>query len=698
MGVLRCVRTELTQAFLFCGALAIGSPLAAQRTTPLPTKSIVTQSPDGQLVIVVGRSETGGAASQASYSVRWRGKPIVGESALGLDFVGSAPFGAGVSTALVARSSHDEIVRGLIGKASTARDHYREAVIALTETLLPHRRIDLVVRAYDDGVAFRYRIPAQSALTAFTIAAERTHVVVDGASQAYALQRSAFVSSYEGFYTVAPLREFSPDSLLALPVVLHHPGGAWLAISEAALSGYAGMYLARLPGASGDLVSRLSPLPDNPGAAVRGRTPFETPWRVLMVSRDPAQLIASNLITVLNPPSALADASWIHPGKTTFPWWNDYVVPNAGFTPGLNTATARYYIDFCAAHGIPYHTLDGYLDMAWYGGHIDPGELIPDITRGTDTLDLPGVLRYAKQKGVRIRVWMHWKALRPQLDSALARYERMGIEGIMVDFMDRDDQEMLALYHEIIAKAAAHHLTVVLHGTSKPTGMSRTYPNLLTVEAVMGLEYDKFTDKKGITPQHELLVPFTRMLAGPLDFHQGGFRYVTEAEFHPTYTSPAVIGTRARTLAMYVVYEDPLPMMADAPSAYVGQPGLDFLAAIPTTWDETRAVGGVIGEQVTVARRRGRQWYVGTMTDGHARTVAIPLRFLGPGRFVAEVFSDDETALPRTRHARFDVTAADVIQARLAPAGGHIMRITPSATRTPPDSSPSSSPSLQRHP
>ena len=698
MGVLRSTRTELTRALLFCGTAATISPLTAQGTLQPPPQSIVTQSPGGQLAIIVGKSAARGAVSPAMYSVRWHGKQIVEESRLGLDFTGSAPFGPDIRAALVTRSSHDAQVRGLIGKASTARDHYRETVIALTESSAPHRRIELVVRAYDDGVAFRYRIPAQSALTTFTIAAERTHIVVDGASQAYVLQRSTFVSSYEGFYTVAPLRELSSDSLLALPVVLHHPGGAWIAISEAALTGYAGMYLTRSAGSSGDLASRLSPLPDMPEAAVRGRAPLETPWRVLMVANDPARFIESNLITVLNPPSVIADVSWIHPGKTTFPWWNDYVVPNASFTPGLNTATTRYYIDFCAAHGIPYHTLDGYLDMAWYGGHIDPGEHIPDITRGTDTLDLPEVLRYAKTKGVRIRVWMHWKALRPQLDTALARFERMGIEGIMVDFMDRDDQEMLALYHEIISKAATHHLTVVLHGTSKPTGMSRTYPNLLTVEAVMGLEYDKFTDKKGITPQHELMVPFTRMLAGPLDFHQGGFRYVTESEFHPTYTGPRVIGTRARTLAMYVVYEDPLPMMADSPSAYAGQTGLDLLATIPTTWDETRAIGGVIGEQVTVARRRGTTWYVGTMTDGQPRTVAIPLRFLGPGRFSAEVFADDETAAPEARHARFDVTASVVIQARLAPAGGHIMRITPLAERTLRDSSPSSSQSPQRRP
>ena len=698
MGVLRRSRAELTRALLACCTVVTISPVAAQTAVQPPHQSIVTRSPNGALAIAVGSRGTTGGLYPAVYSVRWHGKRIVEESSLGLEFTGSAPFGTDVQASVVTRSTHDAMVHGLIGKASTARDHYRETVIALTERAAPHRRIDLVVRAYDDGVAFRYRIPTHSDLTTFTIAAERTHLVVDGASQAYALQRSAFVSSYEGFYTVAPVRELSSDSLLALPVVLRHPRGAWIAITEAALTGYAGMYLMRTSGSAGDLASRLSPLPDMPTAAVRGRAPFDTPWRVLMVADEPAQFIASNLITVLNPPSAIADVSWIHPGKTTFPWWNDYVVPGHAFAPGLNTATTKYYIDFCAAHGIPYHTLDGYLDMAWYGGHIDPGERIPDITNGTDTLDLPEVLRYAKTRGVRLRVWVHWKALQPQLDSALARYERMGMEGIMVDFMDRDDQDMIAFYHEIVSKAATHHLTVVLHGTSKPTGMSRTYPNLLTVEAVMGLEYDKFEDKKGITPQHELMVPFTRMLAGPLDFHQGGFRYVAASAFHTQYTGPLVIGTRARTLAMYVVYEDPLPMLADAPSSYEGQTGLDFLSAMPTTWDETRVIGGVIGERLTIARRRGATWYVGTMTDDHGRTVAIPLRFLGPGQFAVEVYADDERAVPEARHERMTVTASDVLQARLAPAGGHVMRITPSAARIPPDNSTSSSRLPRRHP
>ncbi|GJG85191.1 alpha-glucosidase [Gemmatimonadetes bacterium T265] len=663
-------------AFVGVGPAAIPTSAAAQRAAA-PT-SAVARSPDGRIVATVGVHTTPDGRTVPAYRVSYRGAPLVDASDLGLDFADGGPFGPGARIASVTHAAHDAVAHGLLGKASAARDHYRETTVALVEDAAPHRRVDVVFRAYDDGVAFRYHVPAQPGLAEFTITEERTHVALDPQSQAYALQRSGFVSSYEGFYTVAPLREIPADTLLALPVLFHHPGGAWLAVTEADLTDYAGMYLSRVQQAPGVLASRLSPWPGTPNVKVRARAPHDSPWRVLMIADAPGRLVESNLVTLLNPPSAIGDASWVRPGKTTFPWWNDYVVPDTvPFKGGLNTATTKYYIDFCAAHGIAYHTLDGFQDTAWYGGRIDPGDEHPDVTRALPTIDLPEVLRYAKARGVRLRVWTHWKALRPQLDTALARYERMGIEGIMVDFMDRDDQDMVAFYHEVVAKAAAHHLTVVFHGAYKPTGLSRTYPNLMTVEAVMGLEYDKFDGSKGVTPSHELLVPFVRMLAGPLDFHQGGFRYVTERAFHPQYTGPRVIGTRARTLATYVVYEDYLPMMADAPSAYEGQSGLDFVAGVPTTWDETRVLNADVGHVITIARRRGTTWYVGTMTDGAARAVDVPLRFLGPGPYRADVYGDVPDAPAELQHATRLVTAADVIPAHLAPAGGHAIRLTP---------------------
>ena len=401
-------------------------------------------------------------------------------------------------------------------------------------------------------------------------------------------------------------------------------------MTEANLTDYAGMYLAGVEGEPGTLAARLSPLPGREdGAKVLGKAPHASPWRVLMVADDPGRLIESHLVFHLSDPPAIADTSWIRPGKTTFPWWNGYVLDGVDFEPGVNTATMKHYIDFCAEHGIPYHSLDG-LDIAWYGGPIQP-EGPTDVTRAAPSIDLPELLRHAKAKGVRLRLWMHWKALKPQIDEAFRTYEAWGIEGVMVDFMDRDDQEMVRFYHEMAEKAAKHHLTLTLHGAYKPTGMERTWPNVLTYEAVLNQEYNKWQPPgvRGTPPEHNLDVAFVRMLAGPLDYHQGGMRSVLPEDYQFRDKAPPVQGTRGHQLAMYVVYQNHLPMLADSPSAYRGQPGLEFLTQVPTTWDETRVLHAEVGRCLVIARRKGDAWYLGGMTAAQGRELDLPLGFLG---------------------------------------------------------------------
>jgi alpha-glucosidase len=389
------------------------------------------------------------------------------------------------------------------------------------------------------------------------------------------------------------------------------------------------------------------------------------------------RLVESDLVLNLNAPCALADTSWIRPGKTTFPWWNGFheekgKVP---FAMGLNTETAKYYIDFCAEAGIPYHTLDGKGNTAWYGGPIVPYQGA-DITRGVDGLDLREVLRYAATKGVRIRLWMNWRAAEAHMDRAFPLYRDWGVEGVMLDFMDRDDQEMVRFLRRAIETAAANRLTVTLHGVSAPTGLERTYPNLLTHEGVLNLEYDKW-DEQGVAPEHELTVPFTRMLAGPLDFHQGSLRCVPAGEFRARNEAPLVIGTPCRMLASYVVFQNHLAMVADYPSAYRGHPLLPVLAAIPPSWDDTRCLAGKPRQFIVVARRLGIAWWVGAMGGRGPRPVEVPLGFLGPGRFRAEVIRDDVAAPARFARRTEHVEAADVLRASLAPAGGLLIRLTP---------------------
>ena len=396
-----------------------------------------------------------------------------------------------------------------------------------------------------------------------------------------------------------------------------------------------------------------------------------------MVSDNAATLLQSNLVTSLNAPCTLKDTSWIKPGKTTFPWWNGYEVGSVGFRGGLNTQTMKHYIDFCAEQGIEYHSLDGLDDISWYGdkcGSYHGG----DITKSLPGIDLPEVIRYARSKGVRLRLWLHWAGAKAHMRRAFPLYEKWGIEGVMVDFIERDDQEMVNFIRELVALAAKHHLTVTLHNICKPTGLERTYPNLLAYEGALNLEYNKW-DPVGSTPDHEMMVACVRMLSGPVDYHHGSFGHVTQKEFKPRNVAPVTIGTRARQIARYLVYEDFLPMVADYPEAYRGQPGLDLLVRIPTVWDETRVLQGEVGKYLVIARRKGNEWYVGSMTDGSTRELSIPLSFLGRGDYIATIYSDDcahptKPALLLTRTVK--AGAKDTITAKLARAGGHIVHLT----------------------
>jgi alpha-glucosidase len=493
------------------------------------SEPLALESPDGRLRVTVRLDGRG----RPAFDVTYRGTPVAAGT-LGLEFAGSGPLREGFRVGGARRDNRDETYAIPVGKASSARDRHHELVVSLEEAAAPGRKLDVAFRAFDDGVAFRYVVPAQGPLVEFVLTDEHTRLAFPGEPKARALPLKNYTTSYEWYYQTRPVSELDPKALYGLPLLLEPRGGAkvWLAVTEANLTDYAGMYLARADGDPGALVSRLSPLPGrSDGAKVLGKAPHASPWRVLMVADDPGRLIESHLVFHLNDPPAITDTSWIKPGKTTFPWWNGYVLDGVDFKPGVNTATMKHYIDFCAEQGIPYHSLDG-LDIAWYGGPIQP-KGPTDVTKAAPAIDLPELLRHAKAKGVRLRLWMHWKALRPQIDEAFAAYERWGVEGVMVDFMDREDQEMVRFYHQMAAKAAKHRLTLTLHGAYKPTGMERTWPNVLTYEAVLNQEYNKWQPAgvKGTPPAHNLDVAFVRMLAGPLDYHQGGMRSVPPVEY-----------------------------------------------------------------------------------------------------------------------------------------------------------------------
>jgi alpha-glucosidase len=685
MVVKQCYRIGV----LFFVLMAAGRVLAG---------GIEMKSPDGGIRFLFRFTD-----GLPEYGVVYHGVTVIDRSPLSLRFAGMGLFGAGLAARGAVITRGEDNYDLVVGKAKSVHDRYMQAVIPLEEKAGRRRRINFVVRVFNDGVAFRYEIPAQAGWTAYSLVDEGTTFRIVGDPMVMASFREGFTTSHEGLYWKGRLSQVKEDTLMDMPIFLDF-GGVYAAITEARLVDYAGMYLIR----HGDLLkSELSPLPGQPGGPVPGDgpvgagagvdheagtagdleagrmvaervravLPHQTPWRVLLLGSRAGALVESNILTDLNDDCAIKDVSWIKPGKTDFHWWNGDVVADTGFQPGINFETNQYYIDFCARNGIDYHTVIGYGGIAWYtndGVSYDAGPHA-DVTKPIPGLDMKAICDYAKNKGVGIRVWVHWRALWPMVDSAFAYFERWGIRGMMVDFLNRDDQEMVNIQTAILQKAAAHHLHIQFHGAYKPTGLSRTYPNEFTREGTLNYENDKWGVP--ITPDDDLNVVFTRLLAGPTDYHLGGFRAVTPAGYLAHFTRPYVLGTRCHMLAMYVVLESYLGMVCDYPDAYEGQEGFDFLRAVPTTWDETKAPVAIPGERVTVARRKGDEWWVGTINSGVAREVSLPLSWLPAGKYEASIYGDEGVNPNKLVRESRVVTAGDSVVLKLAPGGGQVMRL-----------------------
>ncbi|MDH7600197.1 MAG: glycoside hydrolase family 97 catalytic domain-containing protein, partial [Sedimentisphaerales bacterium] len=472
------------------------------------------------------------------------------------------------------------------------------------------------------------------------------------------------------------------DEIYGVPVLIKVDDHIWAALAEADLQDWAGMHLDRLGGVPNAFVTVLSPRQDDPRICVISRTPRTSPWRVIMLGRSPGDLIESDIIDNLNPPCAIEDTSWIRPGKAAWDWWwSGGYAPDANFPLGPNNATMRYFIDLASQMGWEYQLIDWH----WYGppftrsGQPDPN---CDITRSIPDINIPELVEYARQRSVRLLVWLHWFHADRQLDEAFDLYQKWGLAGVKIDFMNRDDQEMVNFYHRVLQKAAEHRLVVDFHGAYKPTGTRRTWPNLLTLEAVLGNEYNKWSAR--VTPEHCLTIPFTRMLTGPMDFTPGGFRNASRSQFKVVGSdapAPMVMGSRCHQLAMLIVYESPLQVLCDSPYAYRSSPdGLDLLRLVPTTWDQTKVIDGQVGQYIVVARRSADQWFVAGMTNWDARTLDIPLDFLQEGKYQATIWADPPDANDRPTGVdtkTIQVRPGDHIKAVLASGGGYILHIKP---------------------
>jgi alpha-glucosidase len=651
--------------FLTIGLLSLARLATSQ------SGSVSVSSPDG--AIRAGFSTQAGG--QLVYEITYKGKPLIEKSNLGLEMQDQPALGSNVRIVTSRTGKIDETYTVPAGKSNPVRNECNTLTIDLQDASRLARKLTLEARAYNDGVAFRYLIPDQPRTKTLRIVNEKTQFAIAGDATTYPLILRNFHTSYEDDYRTVSVSGLHPESLVALPLLMELPGKAWLAITEAHIENYAGLYLMRSRANNSRILeARLAPHVDEPGIAVTRQTPVDSPWRVVMIADSPGRLIESNLVENLNPPSVIADTSWIKPGKAAWDWWSGPYDEGVNFKVGKNTATAKHYIDFAAKAGFEYFLLDG----GWSAHGTGANEGGSDITRAQPNIDLPELLRYAKSKNVKVWLWAHWTDVNRQMDEAFALYEQWGIAGVKIDFMDRDDQWMVDFYHRAAKKAAEHHLMIDFHGAYKPDGLRRTYPNVITREGVMGLEYNKWSTR--ITPDHNLMLAFTRMLAGPMDYTPGGFTNVRREAFQPRNVHPMVMGTRAHQVALFVVFESPFEMVSDYPEAYEGQKELPFLSAVPTTWDETRVVRAKIGDYITIARRHGKEWYVGSIAGSHPAQFDIPLEFLGSGEYVAETISDAPDADASPTHTAVEqktVNRTGRLNAVLAPGGGQAIRIRP---------------------
>ena len=627
-------------------------------------KSVQLTSPNGKLKFSLTLER-----EHPVYDIQYQKQALVQNSPLSLVFDNGA-FGEGLKMNKPVFSTKEETYELIVGKSKTVHSLSKEVVIPLEETTAPFRKINLVVRAFNDGIAFRYEFPEQPNWKSYVMYDENTAFNVVDNPKFLGMYLPSYQTSHEATYSHVKYEEIKERNLMDMPALFEYPNHIFMAITEAAVRDYAGMYLWK---ENGCLQGKLSPKLNQEQIKVEASLPHQSPWRVFMISDRVGALIESDLLTNLNEPCKIEDTSWIKPGKTTFTWWNGNVTPDTTFLGGNNFPTNKYYIDFASIYGYaeqPWYTDDG----TWFGF---PGEN-SDITKPVSSLNMQEICDYAKSQGVQIHLWTNWKPLYAKIDEAFALFEKWGVVGMMIDFMDRDDQEMIRIQEEFLAKAAKHHLFVQFHGSSKPSGLHRTYPNEFTREGT--LNYENFKGCMVTTADHDISMPFTRLLAGAADYHLGGFRALPKDKFKIQQSNPYVTSTRCHMLAMYVVLESYLGMICDTPEAYEGQPGFEFLQTVPTTWDKTVVPDASVNEYVAIARRHGDDWYVGAINNSQARDVEIALDFLGKGDYKVTLYKDAQDTDTNPNHLikeTFTVTAKDKITVPLASDGGAAMHIQP---------------------
>ncbi len=665
--------------FALCLAAA---PLAAQ---------VRVASPNGRNQVAVEIRD-----GRLYYSLTRDGRALILPSLLGFEFRGAPRLRDSLRITDTTRDSHDEWWTQPWGEVARVRDHHNELAVSVAETTIPNRRFTLRVRAFDDGVGFRYEFAEQPGLGAFEISDELTEFALADNARAWWIPSNwPRKDRSEELYSSGPVSTL--DSVQTPLTMELRDGHTFMVIHEANLVDYARMFLAgpRMEGRT--LHAALAPMAD--GIKVQGRTPFMTPWRTIQFADRATDLAPSLLGLNLNPPNVLASTDWIHPMKYVGIWWGMHIGAmtwSSGAKHGATTANAKRYIDFAAANGFGGVLIEGW-NVGWDGDWIANRNAF-SFTQAYPDYDLPAVAAYAKQHGVRLIVHNETSGgiqnYERQMDSAFAMYHALGLDAIKSGYVtdltseghSHYSQFMVQHYRRVIEAAARDGIMLDVHEPMHDTGERRTYPNMMSREGARGQEYNAWSGDGGNPPEHETILFFTRLLAGPMDFTPGIFDLLERSSGHARRPDePRVRTTLAKQLALYVVLYSPLQMAADLPENYAGQPAFQFIRDVAVDWDTTRVIDGKIGDYVVVARRQrgGQTWFLGAITDEEARTFDVPLTFLTPGKlYVAEIYADGPKAnwldnpLPVTISQRA-VTSATHLSIRLAPGGGQAIRIRP---------------------
>ena len=646
-------------------------------TTAFAQKQFTLESPDGKLrsTITVG--------DELTYDISRDGKQVLATSPLGMRLDNGEVWGQKPKLVGSSKKSVDEQVNSPFYRTTRMRDHYNEL------TLRFKKDWSVEFRAYDDGVAYRFVNRSKrpfhvvGEMVDYSFPADREATVPYVRDKKNSLEEQ-FFNSFENTYVTERISKLDKERLIFLPLVVDAGDGVKVCITESDLTDYPGLYL-KAWDKPNSLSSMHAPYPKKEVQGGHNRLqmvvteredyiakvtgPRTFPWRIAIVTTQDKQLAESNLSYLLAAPSKLDDLSWIKPGKVAWDWWNDWNLDGVDFKTGVNNATYKAYIDFASAKGIEYVILD----EGW------AVNLQADLMQVVKDINLKELADYAASKNVGLILWAGYYAFERDMENVCRHYAEMGIKGFKVDFMDRDDQKMVEFNHRAAAMCAKYKLILDLHGMYKPAGLNRTYPNVLNFEGVHGLEQMKWSARSVDQMKYDVTIPFTRQVAGPMDYTQGAMRNATKSNYYPCYNEPMSQGTRCHQLALYMVLESPFNMLCDTPSNYQREPeATDFIVGIPTVWDETVVVDGKMGEYIVTARRKGDVWYIGGITDWTPRDLEVDCSFLGDKTYEGIMLKDginaDRIARDYKREC-IELRKGSKLKVHLAPGGGFAIRV-----------------------